>query len=176
MYCLLSLLVTPLLLLPSSQVNEPPVCILRQSYLLGRGSATGTVIGALSCSDEDNSVAHPEWGRLTYSLASGNVNDTFELDPVLGTLEVSTVTQYTWIVNHTFALNASVADGAGLKVDVVITVLVTDSNHNPVVCPPPPISLTRVSLPLLTNSCLIPARRFKTHRSFCLKTQSLVLW
>jgi len=110
---------------PSTPTNNPPV-IANQTFVIGDGSANGTVVGSVIASDLDTG------NTLSYSITGGNTGSAFSINAVTGLLSVSNSAAVKYATTPTFALTVRVADNGGLSATATVTV-----NVNAPVTPPP---------------------------------------
>ena len=110
---------------PATPTNNPPI-IANQTFVIGDGSANGTVVGSVIASDPDAG------NTLSYSITGGNTGSAFSINAVTGLLSVSTSAAVKYATNPTFALTVRVTDNGGLSATATVTV-----NVNAPVTPPP---------------------------------------
>jgi hypothetical protein len=111
---------------PGTPANNPPV-IANQTFVVGDGSANGTVVGLVIASDPDTG------DTLSYSITGGNTNNAFSINTGTGVLSVSNSAAVKNTSNPTFSLVVNVTDSGGLSAAATVTV-----NVNAPVAPPPP--------------------------------------
>ncbi len=111
---------------PGTPANNPPV-IANQTFVVGDGSANGTVVGSVIASDPDAG------NTLSYSITGGNTGSAFSINASTGALSVSNSAAVKYATTPTFALTVRVTDNGGLFATATITV-----NVNAPVTPPSP--------------------------------------
>jgi MYXO-CTERM domain-containing protein len=111
---------------PGTPANNPPV-IANQTFVVGDGSANGTVVGLVIASDPDTG------NTLSYSITGGNTGSAFSINASTGVLSVSNSAAVKYATTPTFALTVRVTDNGGLYATATITV-----NVNAPVTPPSP--------------------------------------
>ena len=106
-------------------VNEAP-SIDDDTFTIDENSPTGTSVGIVTASDVDGD-------DLTFSIKSGNINSTFEIDPSTGELKVEDSTELDYEKQTFIELVVEVTDdGEGnLKDEDTITVNIIDKNFAP---------------------------------------------
>lgn len=95
-------------------VNIAPV-ITNQSFTIAEDIAVGTIIGIVEATDADSN-------QLTYSISSGNVNNTFSINDATGEITLSELLDFD-VVNF-YSLEVDVADSettvsATITIDIV---------------------------------------------------------
>ncbi len=106
--------------------NEAPV-IYNQSFTIEETIGTGELVGVVQASDPDNGQT------LTFSIASGNIDNAFAIDPLTGELTVADSTVLDFTTYPVYYLNVEVQDdGAGNLTDnATVTVSLSDVNQVP---------------------------------------------
>jgi len=113
-----------------NDVNENPN-IDDQTFNIDENSTNGTIVGILVAADPDIGQS------LTFSILSGNTEDTFQLDAASGELTVQNNSALNYEMNPVFNLTIEVEDnGQGNLTDqAIITINLNDINEPPVIDP-----------------------------------------
>ncbi len=109
-------------------VNENPI-INDQGFNVNENTPNGSAIGTIVATDPDNGQ------QLTYSITSGNINNTFALNASTGALTVSNNQLINYETNSQFQLTVKVQDnGAGMLSDFgIVTINTINVNEAPIV-------------------------------------------
>lgn len=109
-------------------VNEPPVSE-DQGFNLNENSSNGAFVGTIMATDPDQNQS------LTYTILSGNTNQTFALNSSTGTLSVADNGLLNHESNPSFSLSIKVEDNGSAPLNDIITVSISvlDVNESPVV-------------------------------------------
>ncbi len=105
-------------------VNENPE-IDDQGFLLPENSPVNTTIGTVVASDPDQNQT------LTYSIISGNLNNSFSINSTTGVIKVQNAQSIDFEANPQFTLQVKVTDQGGLVSTAQITINIQDVNENP---------------------------------------------
>jgi VCBS repeat-containing protein len=113
-----------------TNVNEAPIVPAGQSFSVTEHSATNTIVGTVAATDPDATAPN---NTLTYSIAGGNTNNAFAIDPTTGQISVSNSAALNAATNPQFLLQIQVADGGSpsLSTNQTVTVNVADVNEAP---------------------------------------------
>ncbi len=110
----------------STNGNQPPV-ISNQSFSVPENSPSGFMVGQVVASDPDAGQT------LTYSITSGNTNNTFSINPATGAITVSDNQALNFESNPTFNLQIAVNDNLNASASATITMNLQDVNENPII-------------------------------------------
>lgn len=110
-------------------VNEAPSIPLNQVFTVAEDAAVNTVLGTVSATDPDTSSPN---NVLTFSIASGNSDGTFAIDPATGAISINSTAALDFETTPSYTLAVMVTDGGGLSVTQNVTVNVTNTNDAPV--------------------------------------------
>ncbi|MEO1253454.1 MAG: cadherin domain-containing protein [Bacteroidota bacterium] len=104
-----------------TDVNEAP-SIENQTFTVAEESPNETLVGQVVASD-------PEGDNLTFSIASGNDDEVFAIDPSTGNLTVNNSVGLDFETSQSFELMINVADDE-FSDTAVITISLTDVEEN----------------------------------------------
>jgi len=109
------------------ETNGAPV-INNQTFMVNENSPNGTTVGTVVATDPNNQP-------LTYSIISGNSNNTFSINPTTGVISVQNTSALNYEAQPAYALIVQVIDTgtAPLSAQATITVTVIDVNEPPVI-------------------------------------------
>ncbi len=109
-------------------VNETPV-IVNQSFSVNENSQDGTYVGTVIASD-------PDLGQnITFSIASGNTNEAFSINPGTGDLSVANSSALDFETYPDFELTIKVQDNGAVNLinQAAVTVTLVNMNEPPVI-------------------------------------------
>jgi hypothetical protein len=108
-----------------TDVNEAGAPVISdQVFYVQENSAANTLVGIVGASDPENDA-------LTFSIAAGNTNNAFALDPVTAELRVSNAAALDYESMPFYLLTVSVSDGTFTSSDTVtVNLLNIDENNS----------------------------------------------
>ena len=114
--------------LPAAPPSNTAPAIGDQSFHVSENSAAGTVVGAVSATDQDAGQT------LSYAITGGNASGAFAINSATGQITVANAATLNYEANSAFALTVTVTDSGSstLSSSATITVNLTDVNEAPV--------------------------------------------
>ncbi len=112
----------------SCDKNEFAPYIVNQEFSIEENSPTGTIIGAVDASDED------EDQKISFEITDGNLESTFEINPSNGIISIASPTKINYEENTEFMITVVVTDNHDkepLASSAIIKINVTDENEFP---------------------------------------------
>lgn len=112
--------------LSTEELNQFPV-IEDQAFTVNENTSNGAVVGTVIASDPD------EGQNLTYSIVSGNISNTFQINATTGVLSVANSGTLNYELHQVFILVVSVEDNGfgNLSSEGSVTVSLNDVNEEP---------------------------------------------
>ncbi|MDB5389690.1 MAG: outer rane adhesin like protein, partial [Planctomycetaceae bacterium] len=105
-------------------VNEPPVILSGQNFLINENPATNAVVGTVVATDPDLSAP---FNTLLYSIAGGNTGNAFAINSATGQITVSNTAAVDFESNPLFTLQVNVTDGGGLSATPQSVIIVVNN-------------------------------------------------
>lgn len=111
-----------------NDTNSPPV-IAPQTFAVNENMPNGTVVGTVVATDPNATQTK------TFSIVSGNVNNTFSINATTGALTVANTTTLNYEATPTYAIVVKVQDNGTptLSAQATITINVVNVNEAPVI-------------------------------------------
>lgn len=120
--------------------NDSPIFSGPGSFVVAENTPAGSTVGTIVASDPDTITPN---NQLTYSIASGNTDNAFGIDPSTGRLFVSNPLVLNYEAQHSLVLQIVATDGGTIPLTAaqVVTITLDDVNEPPVVSGPLSVTL-----------------------------------
>jgi len=111
-----------------SNTNDVPIVVNEETFTLAENSVNGISVGTLFGHDDDLETTLGTW-----TIVSGNVKNTFVIDPDTGEITIADSTALDFETLTSFELVVTVSDGIAISAEQTITINLTDVNEVPVI-------------------------------------------
>ena len=112
--------------------DNAPVITSSQLFSVDENSANGASVGTATATDADvTATTYQDW-----TIAGGNTNNAFAIDPSTGEITVATSSQLDTETTPSYTLSLTVSDGANTSSAETVTININDLNDNtPIINP-----------------------------------------